>query len=108
MRVTEAVDDRIGVVITGAAVPTGETRVRTELDHAERARCTGIRVPMPGSADKRIYIASQILLRQQCDRQDQQESEDCQLLHGAIARAWTNRSSAWRSRRSRTSTGEWL
>ena len=63
MRVAETVDDRIGVVVTGTAVPAGESRVRAELDHAERARGARIRVTMTAGAHEWIYIAREILLR---------------------------------------------
>ncbi len=63
MCVTEAVDDRIGVVVTGAAVPAGESRVGAELDHAKRPRRAGKRVAMPAGADKRIDVTREVLLR---------------------------------------------
>ena len=71
MRVTEAVDDRIGVVITGTAVPAGEPRVGAELDHAERPRRSRVSVTVAAGADKRIYITSQVLLRR--DRRGRQK-----------------------------------
>ena len=60
MRVTESVDDRIGIVITGAAVPAGEPRVRAELDHAERNDRAGKRVTVSGGADERIDVTREI------------------------------------------------
>src|SRR5687768_12174006 len=54
MRVREAVDARVAVVIAGAAVPPFQPRVRPRLDHAERQRRTGIGVAVTAGADERI------------------------------------------------------
>ena len=62
MRVTEAVDDGIRVVITGAAVPAGQPRVRTELDHAERNNRARERVAVSAGADEWIDVAREIAL----------------------------------------------
>jgi len=73
MCVAETVDDRIGVVITGAAVPAGESCIGAELDHAERPRRARKRVTMTSRADKRVDVAREILLRRNLrGRQDQQ------------------------------------
>src|ERR1051325_2710145 len=62
MCVTEAVDYGVGVVITRAAVPTRESCIRTELDHAERHNRAWKRVAVPGGADEWIYVMCEILL----------------------------------------------
>src|ERR1051325_9814403 len=62
MRVAEAVDGGIGVVITGTTIPAREPRVRTELDHAERNDRAGERMSVPARADERIDVAREIAL----------------------------------------------
>src|SRR5262245_23370272 len=60
--VTEAVDHRIGIMITGATVPTREPCIRTELDHAERHRRAGKRVAMSACTDEGIDVAREVAL----------------------------------------------
>ena len=49
-------------MVTGAAIPTSQPRVGTELNHAERHRRSGIGVAMTGGANERINVAGEILL----------------------------------------------
>src|SRR6185369_8915462 len=72
---TEAVDHRIGIVITGATVPAREPRIRTELDHSERHSRAGKRVPMPARANERIDIASEVALCRGVGREYQQHAD---------------------------------
>ena len=55
MGVRKAVDDVVGVVVAAGAVPVVDACVGRELDHAERHRRTGKRVPVPAGTDKRIH-----------------------------------------------------
>ena len=60
---TEAVDDRVGIMIARRAVPAGESRIRTELDHAERDDRAGKGVAVSSRVDKRIDVAREVFLR---------------------------------------------
>ena len=82
MRVAETVDDRVGVMITGAAIPTGEARIRAELDHAERPRGAGKRVTVAAGADERIDVPREILLRER-QRRKQQQAKKTQQFQSA-------------------------
>ena len=62
MRVTEAVDSGIGIVITRTTVPACESRVRAELDHAVRNDRAGKRVPVTTGADEGIDVAREVSL----------------------------------------------
>ena len=62
MGVAEAVDDVVGIMIAGAAIPTRKTRIGTELDHTEGHGRTRKRMPVPAGADERINVASESLL----------------------------------------------
>src|SRR5690349_13877478 len=62
MRVAETVNNRIGVVITRAAVPTRQSRVRTQLDHAERHDGAGKRVTVSAGADKWVDVTREVSL----------------------------------------------
>ena len=64
MCVTKSVDDVVGIVVTGAAVPSRQPRIGTELDHAERHGRAGKGVTVPARADKWIDIAREICLRE--------------------------------------------
>ena len=70
---TEAVDGGIGVVITGTAIPTGESCVRTELDHAERHDRAGKRVTVSTCPDEGVDVSREISLAR--DRQTKQKQK---------------------------------
>ena len=57
MRVREAVDDVVGIVVARGAVPVVDAGVGGELDHPERYGRTGERVPVPAGADERVHPA---------------------------------------------------
>src|SRR5688500_17839604 len=86
MRVTEAVDYRVGIVIARTTVPTCESRVRTELDHAERHYRARESVTVTGGADEWVNVTCEILLREHLRVQsaDYADYTD-QLFHGAVA-----------------------
>ena len=90
----ETVDARIRVVIAGAAVPAGESCVRTELDHAEWDYRTGECVAVPAGAD--AYLIKCVLM----DWGDDNATTLLRNCAAAIARAWACSS---RLRRSVTS-----
>src|SRR5882724_5421299 len=54
MSVAKTIDDRVRVMIAGAAVPAGQARVGAELDHAEGHCCSGKRMSVSCCADERI------------------------------------------------------
>ena len=72
VRVTKAVDDRVGVVITRAAVPAGQTRVRAELDQPERNNRAGELVAVTACANKRIDLTSEVSLCVDLKREQKQ------------------------------------
>ncbi len=76
MRVTETVDDRVRIVVTGAPVPTRETRVRTELDHTERHDRARERVAVTGGADEWIDVTCEIALRGDLQWEEKQKTKD--------------------------------
>src|SRR5262245_55104240 len=81
MRMTEAVNHRIGIVIPGATIPTREPRIRTELDHSERHDCARKRVAMSARANERIDVTREIALRGdvQCNQEQHAREADNSL-----------------------------
>ena len=75
MCVTEAVDGGVGVMIAGAAVPARESGVGAELDHAEGNGRAGKRVAVFSGADEGIDVAREILLREDGQRQQENQSD---------------------------------
>src|SRR5215510_1537310 len=63
MRVAEAVDRGVRVVITGTTIPAAESCIRTELDHAERNSRPRESMAVPAGADERIDVTREISLR---------------------------------------------
>ena len=57
MGVAEAVDEAVGIVVPSATVPSFQSGVRTQLDHAKRGGGPGIGVAMSPGADPRIDFA---------------------------------------------------
>ncbi len=52
VRMREAVDDIVGIMITGTAVPTSvDAGIRRQLHHSERHGCPGKGVPMAAGSD---------------------------------------------------------
>ena len=74
---TETVDDVVGVVITRAAVPSGQPRVRTQLHHAEGHCGAGECMAMSGGADEWIDVTREIPLGQHLKRQEQNRKANC-------------------------------
>ena len=66
MRVTESVDDVVGVMVAGAAVPTRKTCIRAQLDHTEGHDRPWKCVTVSASADEWIDVTSEFLLRIDC------------------------------------------
>ena len=60
MRVREAVDDIVGVVVTGGAVPVVHAGVGGKLDHAEGDGRSRERVPVSARADERVDPAGEV------------------------------------------------
>jgi len=56
MRVTEAPDFRVGIVVSPAGVPAGSASVWTQLHHPKRRGGPGKRMPVKPSADKGIHF----------------------------------------------------
>ena len=54
MRMAKSRYGAVGIKITGNAIPTGKTIVRTKLHHTERHLCTGISITCIIRTDKRI------------------------------------------------------
>ena len=54
--VAESVNDTVRVVVTPAAVPSLESGVRTELNHAKWRGRTWVGVPMPPGSNPRIDL----------------------------------------------------
>ena len=79
MRMAEAENFRIRIVVTGTTVPTFRRRVRTELHHAKRRGGTRIGMTVPPGSHKHIYIITR-LVRSHCARRQQQSSQ-CNRFH---------------------------
>ena len=60
MRMREAVDRRIVVVVAGAGVPVARARVGAELHHAEGGRGAGIGVAVESGSDEGIDVIDRI------------------------------------------------
>lgn len=82
MRVAKSVNDGVGVVIAGAAIPTGETSIGAELDHPVRNDRAGERVTVSPGTDQRIDVTREILLRGDLPRQKNKQTEDGESFHG--------------------------
>ena len=54
MGVTKAIDDIVGYVVPGTAIPTCQSRVGAQLYHAKRKAGARIGVTMPSRTYKRI------------------------------------------------------
>ena len=76
VRVAEAVENRIAVVITRTAVPAGQASVRAELDHPERNNRAGKRVTVPGCADEWIDVTRKVSLCVDLNRDNKQQKKD--------------------------------
>ena len=79
VRVAEAVDERIGVVVAGAAVPVAaaRTRVGAELHHTERPDRTRESVPGEVRSDHRRHVRSGIRPRSARKRRNGQQAGQC-------------------------------
>ena len=60
MRVREAVDDVVGIMIAAAAVPVVDAGVGRKLHHSERQRRSRKRVPVPAGAYERVDPSAEI------------------------------------------------
>src|ERR1043165_6489714 len=82
MRVAEAIELCVRVVITGAAVPACDSCAGAELDHTEGDDRAGECVAMSAGADERVDIPRQIALRGHARRENKkaQENYDAHIL----------------------------
>ncbi len=85
MRVAEAVDGRVAVVVAGTTVPVVLARVRAELDHAERIRGPGEGMAVKIGSDEGIdevgMFRTEYAGLQQERNACQQNEEDQMLFH---------------------------
>ena len=56
----KSVDRVVGIVIAGTSVPTSQSSVRTELDHAEWNRGTRESVTVAARTDERINVSNEV------------------------------------------------
>ncbi|MCL0234295.1 hypothetical protein M2T38_26325, partial [Klebsiella pneumoniae] len=56
--VGEAIDCRIGIIITGTGVPTVNPGVRTGLNHAVGNYCAGKSMSMSTGTDERVDVST--------------------------------------------------
>lgn len=62
VRMREAIDDIITGMVSGAAIPTAQARIRTKLYHTERHGCTGVCMSMTAGTNFRINKGSEVNL----------------------------------------------
>jgi hypothetical protein len=74
--VTEAIDDRVGIMVSAAAVPTIEAGIRTKLHHTKREYSTGIGMAMTTGTNKRIYPGGNIVLGKNVERAVNAEQQE--------------------------------
>ena len=59
MGMAESVNYTVGIMVTGTAVPAGETGIRTELYHAKGHAGARVGMTMTAGTDERIDIIDQ-------------------------------------------------
>ena len=62
MRVREAINYGIGIIIAGTTIPAIQTRIGAELNYAKRSYSARIGMPMAAGANKRVNKLGVILL----------------------------------------------
>ena len=90
MGVGKTVDNRIGIMIARATVPTFEPGIRTELHHAERQSSARVSMTVSAGANEGIYIINGFFVRlARSEIQRKQEGDKKRkILHDSTSYAY--------------------